>query len=279
MNWRLATSINGIAAITLIAVAYDLSCERSREAVTKLDSPKNSAQGEARRKNRLLGPGDEITEMRVDDLAVVPPAELYDIFFRANPDQIAAIALKFNDRPTDSRSTGGILIFFQAWAELDPAQALQGAFRLKDAVERADALNVVAGSSSPGAAPELAKALADHPVDASLVIAKGRSLRGLVQKWAWVDPAAAARFLPTRRKGLDDQLLPTAGRQSLRRGPRSIRVLLSLGSTNGEDRIAPKSKYFSLRRSMDGFDPIQMRRRSISPSIPILQGLFRLLRR
>ena len=164
-----------------------------------------------RKTNSLLPPGDDLTEMRVDDLAVVPPTELYDILLRASPEQIAKIALKFNDRPSNSHSTGAIAIFFQAWAELDPAHALEGAFRLKDARQRTDAVNVVTGSASPGAAPELAKALADQPDDDSLFIPKGRFLRGLVEKWAWVDPSAAARFL-SEVKGLDDQFrLSTAG--------------------------------------------------------------------
>ena len=211
MNWRLATLINaGIAAVTLVAVAYDFSHERSREPAVNLDSPKNNAQSEAQRRNRLLTPGEDLTEMRVDDLAVVPPAELYDIFFRASPEQIAKIALKFNDLPKNSHATGAILIFFQAWAELDPTHALEGAFRLKDMNHRTDAVNVVTGSASPAAAAELAKALADHPDDLTETF-KGKLLAGLLEKWAWVDPTAAASFL-SEVKGLDEQVrLSAAG--------------------------------------------------------------------
>lgn len=181
--------------MTLIAVAFDLSRERRQERVANLDSATSSAQAETRRKNRLLAPGDDITQMRVDDLAVVPPAELYDVLMRCSPEEIAKIALKFNDLPNNSYFSGAALMFFQAWAELDPVHALEGAFRVKEIAVKRGALNTVLGSASPGAAPQLVAALMENQDKDLTADVKGDFLTGLLERWAWVDPSAAAKYL------------------------------------------------------------------------------------
>ena len=208
MNWRLITIINVIIAlVTVGAVLFDVARPRtqgspkqgsqtisqSNSASSQSNSP-NNADEERVPEIRIESP-DDLANARVDDLGAVSAAALTDLMARATPEQLAAMALKFNDAPTDARTFGGMGIFFQAWAQLDPSAALTGAFRINDVAMRKLAARTVVNSVSPSAAQELIGFLADHPDKDLSNESKNEFMGTLVSSWSQLDPEAASRFI------------------------------------------------------------------------------------
>jgi hypothetical protein len=208
MNWRLFTTINVIIAlVTVGAVIFDLArprSERSPKEHLQTASQPNSANSRSNSVNneveeradqiRIESP-DDLANARVDDLGAVPAAALTELMARATPEQLAAMALKFNDAPTDARTFGGMGIFFQAWAQLDPNAALIGAFRINDVAMRKLAARTVINSVSPSAAQELIALLTDHPDKDLTDESKNEFLGTLISSWSLLDPEAASRFI------------------------------------------------------------------------------------
>ncbi len=129
MNWRLLTAINAaIALVTVTAVIFDLTRSRGeRSHATVRSNPTNEQkQATDREAKARIEALDDLSKARVDDLGAVPAAELTHLMDRATPEQLAALASKFNEAPTDARTLGGMGVFFQAWTELDPHAALIG---------------------------------------------------------------------------------------------------------------------------------------------------------
>ena len=114
---------------------------------------------------------------------------------RATPEQLAALAAKFNDAPTDARTLGGMGVFFQAWAQLDPNGALTGAFQLQDVTMKKLAATAVVNSISPSAAAELIAQLTEHPDKDLQSECKNEFLNALIYSWSSLDPEAASKFL------------------------------------------------------------------------------------
>lgn len=200
MNWRLLTIINaGIALITLSAVIFVVSTRterpaaRSRPANVRPDSEKDQADKQAA-KDRIESLTD-ISNARVDDLGAVQAAELTHLMDRATPEQLAAMAAKFNEAPTDARTFGGMGIFFQAWAQLDPKLALTGAFQLQDVTMRKLAATAVVNSASPSAALELLSMLTENPDKDLASECKTTFLDPLIANWSSLDPEAASKFM------------------------------------------------------------------------------------
>jgi hypothetical protein len=194
MDWRVITLINSIiAVVTLIAVAFDIEAHhriaRSKEGAS--DSLLG-AGGSRRHSNRHAT--SSLAQLRVDKLDSVPPSEFYDLFLDASPQEMNALALKFNELPPNVHTAGGVAMFFQAWAELDGFSALEGAFRIKDVDLRKMAADAVVHSVSPGVAPQLATYLVAHPDKDLLNYCQNRFLDALVQRWSGSDPVAAAKF-------------------------------------------------------------------------------------
>src|SRR6516165_8137261 len=141
MNWRLLTTINAIIAlVTVGAVLFDLTRPRTKHSSNQrqetFQSNAVSNQPEKPADTNRIESVDDLANARVDDLGAVPAAELTELMRRATPEQLAALALKFNEAPTDARTFGGMGMFFQAWAQLDPGTALIGAFRINDVAMR-----------------------------------------------------------------------------------------------------------------------------------------------
>ena len=182
MNWRLLTAINAaIALITVSAVIFSVT--RSRTEPSRTERRQNASQSDSannqfqERIDKIhIESVDDLSNARVDDLGAVPAAELTQLMNRATPEQLAAMAFKFNDAPIDTRTLGGMGVFFQAWTELDPKSALSGAFRLSDITMRKLAARTVVGSVSPSAAPELIAQIREHP-DKDLMENTGRVSR------------------------------------------------------------------------------------------------------
>jgi hypothetical protein len=208
MNWRLVTIINAIIAlITIGAVIFDLARSRTEGSPKErpqetsqsnsANSQSNSANNEAEeRANRIpIESPDDLANARVDDLGAVPAAALTELMSRATREQLAAMALKFNDAPTDARTFGGMGIFFQAWAQLDPSAALIGAFQINDVSMRKLAARTVVNSVSPSAAQELIAFLTDHPDKDLTNESKNEFLGTLISSWSLLDPEAASRFV------------------------------------------------------------------------------------
>src|SRR5258708_28501037 len=134
MNWRVLTAINAaIALVTVSAVIFAITRrhgENTRTAVRSnpISSQDQAAEREAKARIEALG---DISQARVDDLGAVPAAELTHLMDRATPEQLAALAAKFNDAPTDARTFGGMAGFFPAWTQPAPNPAPGGAFKLK----------------------------------------------------------------------------------------------------------------------------------------------------
>jgi hypothetical protein len=114
---------------------------------------------------------------------------------RATPEQLAALAAKFNEAPTDARTLGGMGVFFQAWAQLDPNSALTGALQLQDVTMKKLAATTVVNSVSPSAAPELIAQITEHPDKDLLSECKNEFLNALIYSWSSLDPEAASKFL------------------------------------------------------------------------------------
>lgn len=160
MNWRLLTAINAaIALITISAVIFGVSRTRPqrsrnvrRQNATAQPNSTDAKFDDKEARNRVEALTD-LSNARVDDLGAVPASELTHLMDRATPEQLAALAFKFNDAPTDARTFGGMGVFFQAWTQLDPRAALNGAFQLKDVTMRKLAAIAVVNSTSPSAAP------------------------------------------------------------------------------------------------------------------------------
>jgi hypothetical protein len=208
MNWRLVTIINAIIAlVTIGAVIFDRArprTEGSPKERPKTTSQSNSANSQSNSANneveeradkiRIESP-DDLANASVDDLGAVPAAALTELMARATPEQLAAMALKFNDAPTDARTFGGMGIFFQAWAQLDPNAALTGAFRINDVAMRKLAARTVVNSVSPSAAEELIAFLTDHPDKDLTDESKNEFLGTLLSSWSLLEPEAASRFI------------------------------------------------------------------------------------
>jgi hypothetical protein len=198
MNWRLLTAINAaIALVTVIAVIYDVTRPHSEYTHTTARSNRTNAQNQAaeREAKARIEALNDLSQARVDDLGAVPAAELTRLMDRATPEQLAALAVKFNDAPTDARTLGGMGVFFQAWTELDPKGALMGAFQLNDLILRKLAARTVVNSVSPSAAPQLIAQLTEHPDKDLLTECKNEFLDPLIGSWSLLDPEAASKFM------------------------------------------------------------------------------------
>jgi len=114
---------------------------------------------------------------------------------RATPEQLAALAAKFNEAPTDARTLGGLGVFFQVWTQLDPKAALIGAFQLNDITFRKLAAVTVVNSASPSAAPELLTYIIQYPAKDLVEECKNRFLSPLIDSWSTLDPEAASKFM------------------------------------------------------------------------------------
>jgi hypothetical protein len=202
MNWRLLTAINAaIALVTVSAVIFVVTRPAGEHAPTttrktsgRSDSRNENQASEREAKARIEALAD-LSQARVDDLGSVQAAELAHLMDRATPEQLAALALKFNDAPTDARTLGGMAVFFQAWTQLDPNAALIGAFQLQDVTMRKLAATTVVNSISPSAAPELIGYLTQHPDKDLLSECKNDFLDALVGSWSSLDPKAASKFM------------------------------------------------------------------------------------
>lgn len=199
MNWRLLTAINtAIALITLSSVIYLVNrprAERGRATAVRsvpTNEQKQVADREAKARVEALA---DLSQARVDDLGAVPAAELTHLMDRATPEQLAALALKFNDAPTDARTFGGMAVFFEAWAQLDPNTALIGAFGINDVQMRKLAATTVVYSVSPSASPELIAYLTEHPDKDLSSECKNEFLGALISNWSLLDPEAASKFI------------------------------------------------------------------------------------
>src|SRR5256885_8422547 len=199
MNWRLLTAINAaIALITVGAVTFVVATRpRDEHARTKVQSNlKNEQNQRAEREAKArIEALDDLSQARVDDLGAVPAAELTHLMDRATSDQLAALAFKFNEAPTDARTLGGMAVFFQAWAKLDPKNALAAAFQLKDITFRKLAAITVVNSTSPSSTPELIAMLTEHPDKGLLSECKNNFLDPLISSWSSLDPEAASKFM------------------------------------------------------------------------------------
>src|SRR5205085_6609806 len=198
MNWRLLTIINaGIALITIVVVIFGMT--RSRPEKSRAQRANKSAserkQALESSEKKAVEHLDDFSQARVDNMGAVPAAELTQLMGRANPDQIAALAQKFNDVPVDAHTMGGLGVFFQSWTGLDPNAALVGAFQLGDVTLRKLAVRTVINSVSPSEAPGLIAYLAEHPNKDLEAECKNDFLGGLVSSWSMLDPEAASKYM------------------------------------------------------------------------------------
>src|ERR1700687_5838832 len=132
MNLRVLTSINAfITIMTFSAVVYAVSHIRPSQAERRTTSAKLHSRNERGTHLSHTNSFRDITDVRVDKLASVP-SELYEVLSLTTPEQIAALALKFNDLSYDAPTLGAVGNFFQTWANIDGKAALAAAFRLRD---------------------------------------------------------------------------------------------------------------------------------------------------
>jgi hypothetical protein len=195
MNWRVLTAINAlIAIVTISAVAYAVSHIRRSHAERRSTGAELHSRNQRAATLPHTNSFRDITDVRVDKLASVLSSELYEVLSRATPEQIAALALKFNDLSYDAPTLGAVGTFFQTWANIDGKAALTAAFRLRDLRLKRAAADAVVESASPSLCGELAIQLRDHPDADLLSESKGAFLDVLLPKWALADAPAAAKF-------------------------------------------------------------------------------------
>lgn len=203
MNWRLLTAINAaIALVTVCALIYIVSRSPGPKRTTRESTRTRSETGststrpdERTEKKISIESPEDLANTAVDDLGSVPAVELTDLMRRATPEQLAALAAKFNEAPTDARTLGGMGVFFQNWAELDPQAALIGAFKLNDITFRKLAARCVVNSISPSAAPSMIDYLTKHPDKDLMAECKEGFLGTLVASWSTLDPEASSKFM------------------------------------------------------------------------------------
>jgi hypothetical protein len=272
MNWRLLTTINAIIAlVTVAAVIFYFTRARSersrseREQTTLQSNSASDQPGKRADKPRIESPED-LANARVDDLGAVPAAALTELMARATPEQLAAMALKFNEAPTDARTFGGMGMFFQAWAQLDPKAALIGAFQIHDVAMRKLAANTVVWSVSPSAARDLIAYLGEHPDKDLADECKNEFLGSLISSWSHLDPEAASRFIDDL--GDTKNELGYKARTTKRTtGPHSIRRQPSNGLRSRKERILSIPLICTTTRSEDGAVKISARHRLMLRSI------------
>jgi hypothetical protein len=225
MTSRTITILNAaIAVVTVTAVTLDLqSRHRDHVRATSAARPSSRANGLSKDRPHLY---NDVIDVRVDKLSSVPPSELYEVLMQATPEEIAALALKFNNLPPDGPSIGSVGMFFQAWAEIDGLAALEGAFRINDLQLKRMAAGTVIGSVSPALCADIAARLRNNPDPALLTESRGTYLDMLLERWAFVDGPASAKF--ARRSPMG----PRAA--SATHGPRSIPTPRSIGSSSSE---------------------------------------------
>ena len=203
MNWRLLTAINAaIALVTVCALIYIVTRSPAPKRTTR-ESPRTRSEtsststqpNERTEKKISIESPEDLANTRVDDLGAVPAAELTQIMNRATPEQLAMLAAKFNEAPTDARTFGGMGVFFQAWTQLDPQAALTGAFRLNDITMRKLAATAVVNAASPSAAPELIAMLSQNPDKDLSYECKSTFLDPLIASWSSLDPEAASKLM------------------------------------------------------------------------------------
>jgi len=198
MNWRLLTAINAAIALITIAVvifAITRSGPEKIRAQRATQSPAENKDGSESSEKKVVQHLDNFSQARVDNMGAVPAAELTQLMSRADPEQIAALAQKFNEAPVDAHTMGGLGVFFQGWAGLDPNAALVGAFQLSDVTLRKLAVRTVINSVSPSEAPGLIAYLTEHPDKDLEAECKNDFLGGLVASWSLLDPEAASKYM------------------------------------------------------------------------------------
>jgi hypothetical protein len=198
MNWRLLTAINAaIALITIAVVIFAITRSgpekiRAQKATQSITENKDGSESSEKKVVQHL---DDFSQARVDNMGAVPAAELTQLMSRADPEQIAALAQKFNEAPVDAHTMGGLGVFFQGWTGLDPNAALVGAFQLSDVTLRKLAVRTVINSVSPSEAPGLIAYLSEHPDKDLEAECKNDFLGGLVASWSLLDPEAASKYM------------------------------------------------------------------------------------
>src|SRR4051812_29134499 len=103
MNRRLFTIINVLVAlITVGAVVFDVTRKKAgpsrpvRQATAARSGSASKTSGEKAGSSQIESV-DDLTEARVDDLGSVPAVHLTELMRRMSPEQLAELALKFND--------------------------------------------------------------------------------------------------------------------------------------------------------------------------------------
>ena len=192
--WRF-TIVNGAIALITIATVTFYVFRQQHPALT--NRPLSSASGFSQDRSdhvreRELHTTDRI---RLDALGLVAPAQIHEVLARGTSEDIAALARKFDTLPNNGQTMAARAMFFQIWAELDGKAALQGAFRIDDLGIKRTAAETVLKSISPAAAPSVAVFLREHPDKDLMRYCKNVFLDTVIEKWAFVDPPAAAKFL------------------------------------------------------------------------------------
>jgi hypothetical protein len=196
MGWPMFTVLNvAISLVTVITISW---FEFSRPApplvaTTRVEQRENTAAP-----NGLFSSSEslsnDLTKIRVESFASVAPAEFYEILLRATPEQIAALAMQFNQLPINSRTGGALGMFFQAWAELDGKAALAGACQIRDAQLKRSAINTVIHSMSAMIAPDAATFLRNYHDPTLPSDFRNECMDAAISRWADLDPAGAAMF-------------------------------------------------------------------------------------
>ncbi len=196
-SWQAATLLN--IAILLATITVALVGRFSPTFGRSQARPLKETEAAGSRFHPVQRHGEHIpfniADARLDDFGTIAPAEFYEVLLRASPEELAGLALRFNDLPNNTRTMAGLGMFFQAWAELDGKTALAGAYRIRDVRLRRIAANTVLLSASPSVAPDLAAFLVAYPDKNFTVEVRNDLLDAVISRWADMDPEGAAKFL------------------------------------------------------------------------------------
>lgn len=155
-----------------------------------------------------------LTNVRVEQLSHVPPAELAEVLQDRDPREIAQLAQKFDSLPPNPMTYANLRPFFKTWAQFDERSAFKAAVAFTDSRTQAVAIETIAASASPEGAGRIAQLIREQPAGTFRDGTEQQLLGTALSNWSQTNPPAAAEFVvqnPELRGIAGDKILRNWG--------------------------------------------------------------------
>ena len=190
---RIAISICVLLAPALVLGCFTFGRLAERRAATRHEESSGRKAPQTQRRLRVVqSSADSIdtSKLLIANVATVPFGELWDIMEGSTPEQRKIWATELVRMPPGPQRNAALQTFYKVWVALDPAAAIPAIEditdrRLKQLASRA--LRYTAADSALPLLAELEQRLGLEP--------DGWGGSSILDRWAVVDPAAAAGFL------------------------------------------------------------------------------------